>query len=69
MERTPLCDFGKLITKRLVDIGQTQEWLILRVREDTNLYVDRSYMHKIKTGKCSNPKIVASIRRILDLSE
>ena len=67
MSKKPLCHFGKEIEKRLVDVDQTQKWLIEEIHSDTGLYVDRSYMHKIKTGKLSSPKIVASIRKILDI--
>ena len=69
MGREPFCQFGKEIAKRLVDIDRTQEWLMKEIRADTGLYVDTSYMHKIKTGKLSTPKIIASIRRILDIPE
>lgn len=33
-----LCNFGKEIKKRLVDIDKNQEWLITEVRADTGLY-------------------------------
>jgi hypothetical protein len=61
--------FGKEIKKRLVDIEQTQTWLIEQVGERTGLYFDRSYMHKIQTGQLATPKIVQAIREILDLPE
>lgn len=32
-----LCNFGKEIKKRLVDIDKNQEWLITEVRADTCL--------------------------------
>lgn len=67
MPKKPFCQFGKEIEKRLVDIDQTQEWLMAEVREDTGLYVDRSLMHKIKTGILASPKVSASIRKILDI--
>ena len=67
MAKEPFCQFGKEIAKRLVDIDRTQEWLMAEVRADTGLYVDRSLMHKIKTGKNNNTKIVTSIRKILDI--
>ena len=35
-----LCNFGKEIKKRLVDIDKNQEWLITEVRADTGLYFD-----------------------------
>ena len=59
--------FGKEIGKRLIDIGRTQAWLIERVREKTGLYFDDSYIHKIKTGKNSNEKIVSAIKEILEI--
>lgn len=64
-----LTPFGKEIKKRLVDIGQNQTWLILRVAERTGLYFDHSYMYKIQTGQLATPKIVQAIREILDLTE
>ena len=67
MERKKLCDFGKKIEKKLVDIDAKQVWLIKRVQEDTGLYFDRSYLHKIETGKCNPEKIVNSICKILDI--
>ena len=62
-----ICEFGKRIKKTLVDIEQTQEWLITQVREDTGLYVDGSYLYKIMSGKLASPKIVSSICKILGL--
>lgn len=64
---TKICSFGKQIKKTLVDIEQTQEWLINQVREDTGLYMDRSYLYKIMAGKLSSPKIVRSICKILEI--
>ena len=66
---TKLCDFGKEIKKRLIDIDKNQEWLISEVQKDTDLYFDSSYMHKILIGKLSTPSIVSSIRKILDLRD
>lgn len=63
------CDFGKEVKKKLVDIDQTQKWLIDQISAKTGLYMDGFYLHKILTGKSTNPKIVAAIREILLLSE
>ena len=41
------CEFGKEIKKRLVDIEQTQEWLIAEVSKDTGKYFDSGYLHRI----------------------
>ena len=48
-----LCNFGKEIKKRLVDIDKNQEWLITEVRADTGLYFDTGYLHKILVGSIS----------------
>ena len=59
------CKYGKEIKKRLVDIDKTQAWLISEVAKDTGLYFDRSYLHKVMAGKNNNPKIKASIEKVL----
>lgn len=70
MNDTRLLPFGKEIKKRLVDIDQSQAWLIARVREATGgMYFDRSYLSKIMTGQLSTPKIVQAIRGVLNLPE
>lgn len=63
-----LTEFGKSIEKRLIDLNEPQKWLIEKVKQDTGLYFDDSYMHKIKTGKISTPSIVNSICKILDIT-
>lgn len=67
MDRIKLCEFGKEIKKKLVDIDQSQEWLIVQVKEATGLYFDSSYLHKVMVGKLATPKIIASICKILEL--
>ena len=62
-----LSEFGKDISKRLIDLSKPQTWLIEEVRNKTGLYFDDSYMYKIKTGQLSTPKVVQAIREILDL--
>ena len=52
---TPL---GKEIKKRLIDADHDQNWLIEQVSHLTGLYFDRSYLHKIMTGKLNTPGIV-----------
>lgn len=63
------CEFGKSVRKKLVDIDKNQEWLIKQVHQNTGLYFDSSYMHKILTGKIATPKIVQAICEILDISD
>jgi len=57
--------YGLEIKKKLLEMGQTQNWLIERVREKTNLYFDTSYLHKILTGAEETPTIVRAINEIL----
>lgn len=64
-----LCEFGKEIGKRLIDLDKPQLWLIDEVRSRTGLYFDDSYLYKIKTGQLSTPKVVKAICEILDISE
>lgn len=63
-----LTAFGKEIKKRLVDVEQTQDWLIRQVRDRTGLFFDGSYLYKIMIGSRSSAVIVQSIREILKLS-
>ena len=62
-----LCDFGKAVKMRLIDIGQSQKWLSEEVRNSTGLYFDTRYLHKILTGANKNPKILAAIKEILGM--
>lgn len=68
MPEVKICQYGKEIKKRLVDIDKTQEWLISKVSKDTGLYFDRSYLHKVMVGKSNNPKIKASIEKVLSMA-
>lgn len=69
MEKNVLTPFGKTIKKKLVDLDKGHSWLIEQVTKMTGLYFDRSYLHKIMTGKLGTPKIVQAIREILDIPE
>ena len=60
-----LCNLGREIKKRLIDLNKTQEWLITEVKADTGLFFDSSYLYKILTGKLATPKIITSIKKIL----
>lgn len=64
-----LSEFGKDISKRLIDLSKPQTWLIEEVRNKTGMYFDDSYMYKIKTGQLSTPKIVQAICEILDIQD
>lgn len=62
-----LTPFGKEIKKRLLDVEQDQRWLIEQVSIKTGLYFDRSYLHKIMTGKLNTPGMVSAICMILEI--
>lgn len=66
-KKRDLCDLGKAIKTNLLERNETQEWLIEKVKVDTGLFFDGSYMYKILTGQIATPKIVESISKILDL--
>lgn len=69
MPRKELCEFGKKINHALVDFNQPKDWLISQVAADTGLYFDRSYLHKIMTGRLATPKIVDSICGVLGVEK
>lgn len=61
-------DFGRSVKQKLDEAPRrTGTWLCAEVRKDTGLYVDSAYLSKILTGHRNPPKVIASIRKILDL--
>lgn len=44
-------DFGKAVRIRLIEMGQTQGWLIEQVRNRTGDFFDSSYLHRLLAGK------------------
>lgn len=46
-----LSDFGKAVKIRLMDLGETQSWLIEQVRERTGDYFDSSYLYRLMTAR------------------
>ena len=61
-------EFGKVVQKALIDREMSQSELMTAVHEDTGLCIDSSYLHRILKGKRNAPKIVASIKKILELA-
>ena len=64
-----LTEFGKQVKIKLIQMDKPQKWLNEEVIKRTGLYFDDSYLHRIVTGKSSNPKIVSAIKEILDIEE
>lgn len=67
MKKLSKASFSQRVKIRLVELEKPHNWLIERVREDTGLYFDRSYLSKIMTGKIATPSIVTSICKILNI--
>jgi hypothetical protein len=63
-----ICQYGKEIKKRLVDIDRSQGWLIEEVKEKTGLFFDGGYLYKILSGQNATPKIVAAINETLGIT-
>ena len=61
---TPL---GVKIESALIRKRMTKTELAQRVADDTGMYSDCKYICKIKTGERTPPKIIESIRKILDI--
>lgn len=64
-----LTAYGKEVKKRLIDIGQSQEWLISQIRERTGLFCDAGYLYKIFVGERNAPSIVGAINEILHVGK
>ena len=64
-----ISDFGLNVKIELLKKGRTQKWLEEEITKRTGLYVDSGYMHKILTGQRNAPKVVESIRDILNIKD
>lgn len=64
-----LTEFGKQVKIKLIQMDKPQKWLNEEVIKLTGLYFDDSYLHRIVTGKNSNPKIVSAIKEILEIED
>ena len=69
MAKSVITPFGKEVKKRLVDLEQSQDWLIQQINAKTGLFMDSGYMHKVLTGERNAPKIVQAIREILNIPD
>lgn len=67
MKAIKTTDFGKTVKHRLIDIDQSQGWLVEEVKKKTGLYFDSSYLQKILNGKSNAPKLVNAIVEILGI--
>lgn len=67
MKTGKLTDFGLCVKTNLLHRNMEQRDLIELVNADTGLFIDSGYLYKILTGKRNAPKIVESIKKILDI--
>ena len=68
LKRTPTA-FGISVKMRLMELGQTQEWLISECKSRTGMYVDCSSMYKLLTGQLDSVRLKTAVRDILGLTE
>lgn len=69
MGRKPICPFGVTAKTRLIEINQSQAWLIDRLKEDTGLYVDNGLLQRVWRGEYKSPALISGICKILELDE
>ena len=62
-----ITEYGKAIKSRLLDMNESQAWLVKEVGKKTGLYFDTSYLHKVMTGKQKSEKIISAINEILGI--
>ena len=62
-------DFKSQVKHKLIDLNQTQTWLIEQVKEKGECYFDGSYLNKIYSGERNAPKIKNIICEILNIEE
>lgn len=60
-------DFGLAVKTELLKRGETQAEFIGKLKDETGLYIDDSYLNKILTGRLNSEKIVTSIKKILEI--
>lgn len=67
MKTGKLTDFGLCVKTNLLQQNMEQRELIDLIAADTGLFVDNGYLYKILTGQRNAPRIVESIKKILDI--
>ena len=67
MRKRELTEFGKEVKFELMCRNETQTWLIQRLRENTDMYVDSSILYKVMTGQVNSRALESNIRAVLNL--
>lgn len=61
--------FGYTVKTKLLEIGQTQQWLCSEITRRTGLFIDSGYLYKILSNQREAATIRAAIKDILDLPD
>lgn len=70
MSKRALTEYGKTVKGKLVELNETQEWLVGEIKKLLpESYVDSSLLNKVFVGDVNNSKIIPAINKILGISE
>lgn len=69
MLKNKFTPFGASVRAKLLEIGQTQEWLIAQCREKTGMYIDSGLMNRLLTGRRNSARIETAIKEVLGVSD
>jgi hypothetical protein len=69
MLKRPLAPLGMQIKISLLNLNETQEWLIKKAREKTGMYVDSSNLYKLMTGQLHSKRLESAVREILNIHD
>lgn len=67
--RERVSPYEKKVRHRLIDLGQSQTWLIEQVKAATGMYCDSSLLHKMYAGKLKVPNIRRAVDQVLGIKE
>lgn len=67
MRKRALTPFGAAVKVKLLNMNQTQEWLIAQAKERAGMYVDSSNLYKLMHGQLNSQKLESAIREILQI--
>lgn len=68
-EGREITDFGKAVKIKLIEIDQTQRWLLTEVNKKVGTNADAAYLNGILQGKRKSKRFVAAIGEILGIGQ
>lgn len=70
MSKRALTEYGKTVKGKLIELNETQEWLVGEIKKILpDSYVDSSLLNKVLVGDVNNSKIIPAINKILGIKE